>query len=58
MKFWGIKHKKLPYLRIFLITHCVLKNGGTMNCLKRIQTAYFWKGLDKTSILKRFEQNR
>ena len=29
-KVWGIKHKKLLYFRIFLITqsHCVLKKGG------------------------------
>ena len=50
-KFGGIKHKKLSYFRIFLITHCVSKKGD-MKCLKSIQTIYFWKVLDKTIILK------
>ena len=55
-KFLGIKHKKLSYFKDISHNKLCIKNGhygGNMKCLKSIQTIYFWKVLDKTSILKK-----
>ena len=51
--FLGIKHKKLSYIRIFVVTHDNRKKGKVQSVLKSAQTIYFWKVLDKTSILKK-----
>ena len=46
-KCWGIKHKKLSYFRIFLITHCVLKKGEIWSVWKASKLYILGKGLIK-----------